>query len=397
MTIVRRFAAIPLVLAAVVGSCRGGQSQGDTSAAAGDAGAIEVDALNYEVTQDRYRRWVAAQGALDAIQGLPEPPTLDPSRVTAADVSRAVQYLESDARARAALARAGLSARDYVLTTLALDQALVASASGRAGASAGGRASAPRGGTGAATGSGARVADRSSSGAAPRTAAPTRTRYRNLPPRNTELVERNREDIARVRSRSRFRIVKERPDSVRAERAAAAGGEVARTPVVLAGTTIALRSDARVCGRTHKAGARVTGTVTSAVLGTNGAAIPAGASASLSVVGAPRAGAPTEFTLNSISFDGQTYRIAGTAVASRVDRVRIGSASKDAQKIAGGAAIGAVAGQVLGKDTKSTVIGAAVGAAAGAAAADASARYDGCVPAGAPIQLTLRDALNLRV
>jgi outer membrane lipoprotein SlyB len=84
-------------------------------------------------------------------------------------------------------------------------------------------------------------------------------------------------------------------------------------------------------------------------------------------------------------------------VASRVDRVRVGSTSKDAQKVVGGAAIGAVAGQVLGRDTKSTVIGAAVGAAAGAAAAGASARYDMCVPTGAPIQVTLRDALNLRV
>lgn len=368
MRIVKRFAAISLALAAILGACRGGRSESDTSVAAGDAGAIEVDALSYEVTPERYQRWVAAQGALDAIQGLPEPPGLDPSGFSEADVNRAVQYLESDPRSRAALARAGVSARDYVLTTLALDQALVASA---------------------------RTADRSSGSTAPRAAAParTRTRYRNLPPRNSELVERNRDDIARVRSSSRFRIVKERADTVTPE----AVERVVTTRVVPAGTTIALRSDARVCGTTHNVGTRVTGTVTAPVTGTNGATIPTGASASLSVVGAPRAGSPMEFSLNSISFDGQTYPVAGTAVAPRVDRVRVGSASKDAQKVAGGAAIGAVAGQVLGKDTKSTVIGAAVGAAAGAAAASASARYDVCVPAGAPIQVTLRDALNLRV
>jgi hypothetical protein len=396
MTRVRRIAAIPVVLAALVGACGGGRSEGDTSAAAGDAGGIEVDALNYEVTQDRYQRWLAAQSALDAIQGLPEPPTLDPSRFTEADVDRAVQYLESDARARAALSRAGVSARDYVLTTLALDQALVASAASRSTGSAGAAPPAPRGGPAPAAGSGARTADRSAT-AAPRTAARTRTRFRNLPPRNTELVERHRDDIARVRTTSRFRIVKERPDTLETERTAVVVGEPVVNRVVPAGTTIALRSDARVCASTHKAGARVSGTVTSAVSGTSGAVIPAGASASLSVVGAPRAGAPMEFTLNSVAFGGRAYAVAGTAVASRVDRVRIGSASKDAQKVAGGAAIGAVAGQVLGKDTKSTVIGAAVGAAAGAAAAGASARYDTCVPAGAPIQVTLRDALNLRV
>jgi hypothetical protein len=394
MRTVRRFAAIPLVLAALLGACRGGRSESDTSVAAGDAGTIEIDALNYEVTPERYQHWVAAQRALDAIQGLREPPTLDPFGFTEADVNRAVQYLESDARSRAALASAGVTARDYVLTTLALDQALVATASTGASASAG--ASAPRRGTGAAAGSAARAADRSTANTATGTAASARrrTRYRNLPARNSELVERNRDDIARVRSGSRFRIVKERVDTVTAEGAVE---RVATARIVAAGTTIALRSDARVCATTHRVGSRVTGTVTSPVPGTSGVAIPAGASASLSVVGAPRAGAPMEFTLNSISFDGQTYPVAGTAVASRVERVRVGSASKDAQKVVGGAAIGAVAGQVLGKDTKSTVIGAAVGAAAGAAAAGASARYDVCVPTGAPIQVTLRDALNLRV
>jgi hypothetical protein len=394
MTIVTRFAAIPLVLAALVGACGGGRSEGDTSAAAGDTGPIEVDALNYEVTPDRYQRWVAAQRALDAIQGLPEPPRLDPSRFSEADVNRAVAYLESDARSRAALARAGVSARDYVLTTLALDQALVAS--GSSGASASGGASASRASRESAAGSGARAAERS----APAAPAParTRTRYRNLPPRNTELVERSRDEIARVRSSSRFRIVKARADTAVAEGAVERVAPMPVVPmrVVPAGTTIALRSDTRVCGSTHPAGTRVTGTVTSPVSGPNGVAIPAGASASLSVVGAPRAGTPMEFTLNSISVDGQAYAVAGSAVAPRVDRVRVGSARKDAQKVAGGAAIGAVAGQVLGKDTKSTVIGAAVGAAAGAAAASASARYDACVPAGAPLQVTLRDALKLR-
>jgi hypothetical protein len=386
MTMAKRFAAIPLILAALLGACRGGRSEGDTSVAAGDAAAIEVDALNYEVTPERYQRWVAAQGALDAIQGLPEPPTLDPSRVSDADVNRAVRYLESDPRSRAALARAGVTARDYVLTTLALDQALVASAS------RGASASAPRSGTGGTAGSGARAAERSPT----QTASPTRTRtrYRNLPRRNAELVERSREDLARVRRNARFRIVKERPDTVTAE------GRVytaATTRVVPAGTAFNLRSDERVCGSTHKVGTRVTATVTSPVSGTGGVAIPAGASASLSVVGAPRPGGPTEFTLNAISFDGQTYPVVGTAVASRVDRVRVGSRSKDAQKVAGGAAIGAVAGQIIGKDTKSTVIGAAVGAAAGAAAAGASARYDACMPAGAPIRVTLRGPLTLRV
>ncbi len=401
MSFARRFAAVPLVIVALAAGCGGGRSEGDTSVAGGDAGAIEVEALKYEVTPDRYQRWVAAQRALDAIPGIPAPPALDPWRVTDAEIDRAVQYLESDARSRAALERAGVSARDYVLTTIALDQALVVATQPPVspGAVSGGRPS-----SGAPSSSASRSADRATSGGAAsgtasRSTAPsatqrtrTRTRYRNLPPTNQEIVERNRDEINRVRSGMRFRIVKERPDTVLVE-------AVEQPPperVIAAGTTIALRSDARVCGSSHKAGDRVTGTVT-AVAGSGDATIPVGSQASLSVVGTPRAGAPMEFTLNSISINGQTYPVAGSAVASRVDRVRVGSTSKDAQKVVGGAAIGAVAGQVLGKNTKSTVIGAAVGAAAGAAAAKAGSREDVCVPVGAPIQVTLRDPLPLRV
>jgi hypothetical protein len=384
MRLGKTLTAIPFVLAAFSGACGGGRSGGDTTAAAGEAGQIEIDALDYEVTADRYQRWLAAQRALDAIPGLPAPPSLDPSRFAEADVDRAVRYLESDARARAALTRAGISPRDYVLTTLALDQALVASAPSRPATG--------RSGGGAPSG---RPDPQPAGGTTAREAAPrrTQTRFRNLPPSNTELVERNREEIARVRTGMRFRIVKERSDTAAVATTAAPS---APSAVVPAGTTLSLRSDARLCGSTHKPGTRVTGTVTAPVSGPNGAVIPAGASASLSIVGVPRAGAPMELALNSISFDGRTYTAAGTASASRIERVSLGSSSKDAQKVVGGAVAGAVAGQILGKNTKSTVVGAAVGAAAGAAAARATTRSDACLPAGAPIEATLRDALNLR-
>jgi hypothetical protein len=411
----RGWVSAAAVVAVVVmgGACnRGGRSGTDSAAVAGDAGPIEVDALNYEVTPDRYRRWVAAQRALDATPGLPDPPRLDPTRFGERDISRAVQYLESDARARAALARAGISARDYVLTSLAIDQALVVSASTTSGASrvsSGGRAAGTSGGAAAragGTGGGAAAAPSVASrpGPAPAPAAPrARTRFRNLPPKNAELVERNREDIERMREGARFRIIKERVDTVYAEAprapAAAAAGEAATIP---AGTVIALRADSRVCTSTNKPGDRVTATVATPVGAGSEASIPAGATASLTVVGATagaagRRDAAIQFSLNSITVEGRSYAAAGTGVASRFDRVRVGTASKDAQKVAGGAVVGAIAGQVIGRDTKSTVVGAAVGAAAGAAAAQATARYDACVPAGSPIQLTLGEALRLRV
>src|SRR5919199_3685777 len=80
---------------ALAGACKkGGRSGSDTTAAAaGEAGTIEVEALNYRVTPERYRQWVAAQRALDATPNLPEPPRLDPTRFNERDIARAAQYL----------------------------------------------------------------------------------------------------------------------------------------------------------------------------------------------------------------------------------------------------------------------------------------------------------------
>jgi hypothetical protein len=47
------------------------------------------------------------------------------------------------------------------------------------------------------------------------------------------------------------------------------------------------------------------------------------------------------------------------------------------------------------KNTKGTVIGAAAGGAAGAVAAKMTAKYDSCLPVGAPMRLTLSSALMM--
>ena len=61
--------------------------------------------------------------------------------------------------------------------------------------------------------------------------------------------------------------------------------------------------------------------------------------------------------------------------------------------LASSAAVGALIGQLMKKNTKGTVIGAAAGAAAGAVAAKATEKYDNCLPVGAPMRLTLSNAL----
>ena len=170
---------------------------------------------------------------------------------------------------------------------------------------------------------------------------------------------------------------------------------------IAAGTEINLTSNSRVCTNTHKVGQRFSATVSNTVTGSNGATIPAGATATVEITGLNRsenANDPIKmsFRVVSVTFGGRTYPIDATTTYANVDRVRNQPKSKDVQKVVGGAAVGAIIGQVLGKDTKSTVIGAATGAAAGTAAAAATANYEGCVPSGGRISITLDNAATVQ-
>ena len=100
--------------------------------------------------------------------------------------------------------------------------------------------------------------------------------------------------------------------------------------------------------------------------GSNGVAIPAGATAVIEVTALKRSenandNIEMEFAVKSIAFNGKTYAVNSTVTSAQVDKVRNGDASNDAKKVATGAVIGAIAGQIFGHHTKSTVIGAAVG------------------------------------
>lgn len=176
------------------------------------------------------------------------------------------------------------------------------------------------------------------------------------------------------------------------------GGDVGS---VAAGTSLALASDARVCTNTYTAGSTFTATVSETVTGSNGATIPRGAKVSLTVTRAKRSENVRdpivfEFAVNSVSFEGRTYPLSASVASASVDRVANQPSSKDAQKVATGAVIGAIAGRVLGGDAKGTVIGGAVGAAAGAATAKATANYEGCIPDGGSIRITLNESVQVR-
>lgn len=135
------------------------------SAAGVLADTTPVRALDYAVTADRYRSWAQAQRSLAVLPIATPAPTVRLRQLSDADVDRAVARLDADRDARTAIERAGLSTRDFVLTTLALAQARAAVDGG------------------------------------------DRIRYVDLPRENLQLYERNRDDYLRFDRGARHRLV----------------------------------------------------------------------------------------------------------------------------------------------------------------------------------------------
>lgn len=274
----------------------GDSAAGSTGRAAADARSttdqrrtvsLPASVMNYQLTDDRYRRWVAAQRVLDTLSGLPAPPRFDTWHVTDAEIDHAVAFLESQPRARRAIEGVGMGVRDYVLTTVALDQALFVS-SGRAG-------------------------------------APTDA----VPAPNAALVARHRADLAASFRAMRFRVSRSDGDSVGAVTGAdgTTSSESGAPPpgavgAIRPGATLDLRSDGRVCTDTHQVGDRVLATVGAPVAGTNGTAIPAGAKARLTITrleGSAGGHTLMEFTANSIVFGGTTYPVQAAVTSAQVE------------------------------------------------------------------------------
>ncbi|MDB4912425.1 MAG: hypothetical protein JWM95_69 [Gemmatimonadetes bacterium] len=180
----------------------------------------------------------------------------------------------------------------------------------------------------------------------------------------------------------------------------AAGGGAVGT--IASGTSIGLRSNARVCTNTYTVGQTFDATVTDGVTGSNGATIPAGATVALEVTQLKRSENSTdkvvmEFAVKSVSFSGHTYPLSASVTNAVVTKVRNEPQGKDVQKVVGGAVLGAIAGKILGKSTKATVIGGAAGAAAGAGVAAGTANYEGCINDGAGIAITLNGPLQVKI
>ena len=162
------------------------------------------------------------------------------------------------------------------------------------------------------------------------------------------------------------------------------------------GTAVALTSGTKVCTSTNLPGDKLVATVNEAVLGTNGAVIPAGANVVLEVAsltpGQTPDGAHVALRVRSIIVNDKTYTVGGDVVTvSPLQKTKVDGTDVNANKskMIAGALAGALIGRLIGHNTKGTIIGAAAGAATGAAVAKSGERWEGCLPAGATLRLTL--------
>ena len=179
-------------------------------------------------------------------------------------------------------------------------------------------------------------------------------------------------------------------------------GSAARVGTIPAGAELALASGSKICTNTNHVGERFSASVVNPISGSNGAVIPAGATATVEVTELKRSENANDnvvmgFRVVSVTYGGHTYPLSATTSYAQVNKVKNQPKSKDVQKVVGGAAIGAIAGQILGKSTKGTIIGAAAGGAAGAAAAAATANYEGCVNSGGRITATLNSSTQVNI
>lgn len=176
--------------------------------------------------------------------------------------------------------------------------------------------------------------------------------------------------------------------------AAPARGEIG------AGTGFSLTTGSKVCTSSNLPGDKIVATLNNAVTGTNGAVIPAGANVVLEVASASAGqnGGPPQITfrVRSIVVNDQTYSVsANVTTLDSLQRTKVAGAdpNADKKKVIGGAIAGAILGQMIGHNTKGTVIGAAAGAAAGAAVAKSGEKWEGCLPAGAALRVSLTEPI----
>ena len=171
----------------------------------------------------------------------------------------------------------------------------------------------------------------------------------------------------------------------------------ARERVLATGTAISAKFDAGISSRTHKAGQKITGTVSSSVKDKSGkVVIPAGSKVHVTITAIHESERKSDktgklvLTPTKVEIGGRTYALTGTASAlDRTLKDRKTNAG-DIAKVGMGVGAGALLGTaVSGGSTKGAVIGGVAGGAVGAQRAVETQDRDVVVPAGSRLKVTL--------
>lgn len=101
------------------------------SSSGGEVALSDGSHLQFAITSERYKQWEAARGALRSNVVSRFGALLQPKSPTEATIGRATAFLEADVPSREAIQRTGMSVKDFVLMTVALEQEMrVASGAG---------------------------------------------------------------------------------------------------------------------------------------------------------------------------------------------------------------------------------------------------------------------------
>ncbi|HYF39297.1 MAG TPA: hypothetical protein VD930_06410 [Gemmatimonadales bacterium] len=171
----------------------------------------------------------------------------------------------------------------------------------------------------------------------------------------------------------------------------------AATRTLSSGTAISAKFDAGISSRTHKAGQKLTGTVSSDVKDKSGrVVIPAGSKVHLTISAIKESENKSDktgklvLTPTKVVIAGRSYPLTGSAAAlDRTLKDRKTNAG-DLAKVGVGAGAGALLGTaVSGGSTKGAVIGGVAGAAVGTQRAIETQDRDVVVPSGSRLKVTL--------
>ena len=119
------------VIAAVfmIAGCRNGDEEplrrpdgSLLSSSGGDVALADGSHLQFVITSERYKQWEAARSGLRKNVSARFGQLLRPKSPTEKTIERAVAFLETDVDAKESIERTGMSVRDFVLMTVALEQ-----------------------------------------------------------------------------------------------------------------------------------------------------------------------------------------------------------------------------------------------------------------------------------